>query len=261
MFSQLFSLIPLVILAVLPSLIWLFFYLKEDLHPEPRLWLLITFFMGVALAPIVIFVEMAIGKVLNFWAIIPFESGIILMFVIAPLVEEAAKYGAVHLSLNKNPVLDEPVDCMIYVIVAALGFAAIENVFAIFSFISVGAPGYFSDAFNFMSMRFISAVALHGLASGIIGYYFARFYFPPKADPPLADVKRNPLLIVWGLFLASLLHGIYNFLLFRDGQYMSLILTAGVLIAAAALVIFLFNRLKYHTTYQQVAVDSAEKQK
>jgi len=251
MLSQLFSLIPLVILAVLPSLIWLFFYLKEDLHPEPRLWLFITFLMGVALAPIVIFVEMAIGKALNFWTVIPLEG--VLMFVIAPLVEEAAKYGAVHLSLNKNPVLDEPEDCMIYVIVAALGFAAIENVFAIFSFISIGAPGYFSDAFNFISMRFISAVALHGLASGIMGYYFAKFYFPPKTG------KRNPLLIVLGVFLASILHGIYNFLLFKAGQYMSLILTAGVLIAAAAIVMFLFNRLKYHATYQQAAVDGGEK--
>jgi len=239
MLSQLFSLIPLVILAVFPSLIWLFFYLKEDLHPEPRLWLFIIFLMGVALAPVVIFMEMAVSKVLNFWAVIPFGSGI-LMFIIAPIVEEVAKYGAVHLSLNKNPVLDEPVDCMIYVIVAALGFAAIENVFAIFSFISVSAPGYFSNAFNFMSMRFISAVALHGLASGIAGYYFARFYF----------IKRNPFLIVWGLFLASLLHGTYNFLLFKDGQYMSLILTAGILIAAAVLVILFFNRLKYHATYR-----------
>jgi len=248
MFSQLFSLIPLVVLAVLPSLIWLFFYLKEDLHPEPRLWLFVIFLMGVALAPFVIFIEMAIGKILNFWAVVPFESGI-LMFVIAPLVEEAAKYGVVHLSLNKNSVLDEPDDGMIYVIVAALGFAAIENVFAIFSFISIGAPGYLSDAFNFMSMRFISAVALHGLASGIMGYFFARFYF----------IKRNPLLIVCGVFSASLLHGIYNFLLFKEGQYMSLILTAGVLLAAAALVIFLFNRLKYHTTYQQAAIDGAKK--
>jgi RsiW-degrading membrane proteinase PrsW (M82 family) len=222
--------------------------LKEDPHPEPRLWLILMFVMGVALAPIVIFTEMAFGKALNFLATIPFEGGM-LMFVIAPLVEEAAKYGAVHLSLNKNPVMDEPVDCMIYVIVAALGFAAIENVFAIFSFISVGAPGYFSDAFNFMSMRFISAVALHGLASGIMGYFFAKFYF----------VKRNPLLIVWGIFSASLLHGIYNFLLFKDGQYMSLILTGSLLIAAAALVMFLFNRLKYHTTYQQAAVDVAKK--
>ncbi len=237
----------MVILAVFPSLIWLFFYLKEDPHPEPRLWLFITFFMGVALAPIVIFIEMAISKTLNFWTVIPLEG--VLMFIIAPLVEEAAKYGVVHLSLNKNPVLDEPVDCMIYVIVAALGFAAVENVFAIFSFISIGAPGYFGDAFNFMSMRFISAVALHGLASGIAGYYFARFYF----------TKRNPLLIIWGLFLASLLHGIYNFLLFKDGLYISLILTAGTLLVAAILVIFLFNRLKYHTTYQQAAVDGNEK--
>ena len=100
-----------------------------------------------------------------------------------------------------------------------------------------------------MSMRFISAVALHGLASGIMGYFFARFYF----------IKRNPLLIVCGVFSASLLHGIYNFLLFKEGQYMSLILTAGVLLAAAALVIFLFNRLKYHTTYQQAAIDGAKK--
>ena len=88
--------------------------------------------------------------------------------------------------------MDEPVDGMIYTIVAALGFAAIENVFAIFSFVSVGSPEYLHVAFNFISMRFISAVALHGLASGIAGYYFAKFYF----------IKRDVRSIIWGLFLA-----------------------------------------------------------
>jgi len=170
------SLISVLALAVLPSLIWLFFYLKEDPHPEPRFWLFIIFLLGIALAPLVIFLEMGLSKIFNFFTAIPLESGL-LIFVIAPLIEEAAKYGVVHLALNKNPVLDEPVDGMIYVIVAALGFAAIENVFAIFSFVSIGAPGYFNTAFNFMSVRFISAVALHGLASGIAGYYFAKFYF------------------------------------------------------------------------------------
>src|SRR3989344_7001359 len=178
-------------LAVLPSLIWLFFYLKEDPHPEPRYWLFIIFLMGVALAPLVISLEMALSKIFNFFIVVPLESGL-LIFIIAPLVEEAAKYGAIHLALNKNPVLDEPVDGMIYVIVAALGFAAIENVFAIFSFVSVGVFGYLSATLNFMSMRFISALALHGLASGIAGYYFSRFYF----------FERNPILIFKGLFLA-----------------------------------------------------------
>ena len=241
------SLISVIALAVLPSLVWLFFYLKEDPHPEPRYWLFIIFLMGIVLAPLVISLEMALSKIFNFFIAVPLESGL-LIFIIAPLVEEVAKYGVVHLALNKNPVLDEPVDSMIYVIVAALGFAAIENSFAIFSFVPIGAPVYFNVAFNFISMRFISAVALHGLASGISGYYFAKFYF----------IKRDARLIIWGLFLATFLHGTYNFLIAKNNEYIPLILTGVILGAAAALVIFLFNRLKHYKTYQQVAVDEAE---
>lgn len=229
---DIYSLIPVLILAVSPSLIWLFFYLKEDLHPEPRYWLFIIFVMGIALAPLVIFLEM----ILNKWG----SSAMILL--IAPLVEETAKYGVVHLALTKNPVLDEPVDGMIYVIVAALGFAAIENVFAIFSFIPIGSPGYLGATFNFMTMRFISAVALHGLASGIAGYYFAKFYF----------IEKKPILILKGLFFATVFHGIYNFLIIRKEQTFSLILTGITLGAAAILVIYLFNRLKHYKTYQQI---------
>ncbi len=244
------SLISVLILAVLPSLIWLFFYLKEDPHPEPRYWLFIIFLTGMALAPLVISLEMALSKIFNFFIAVSLESGL-LMFIVAPLIEETAKYGTVHLALNKNPVLDEPVDGMIYVIAAALGFAAIENVFAIFSFVPIGAPGYFNVAFNFVSLRFISAVALHGLASGISGYYFAKFYF----------IKRNPLFIIWGLFLAALLHGVYNFLIVKNNEYAPLILTGVILGAAAALVIFLFNRLKHHKTYQQVVIDEVREYK
>ena len=239
--QNIYSLIPVLILAVLPSLIWLFFYLKEDLHPEPRYWLFVIFIMGIALAPLVIFLEM----ILNKWG-----NGA-LIFLIAPLVEEVAKYGAVHLTLNKNPVLDEPVDGMIYIIVAALGFAAIENVFAIFSFIPVGSSGYLSAAFNFMSMRFISAVALHGLASGIAGYYFSKFYF----------LDRNPILIFKGLVLAASFHGIYNFLIVRNEEAAFLILAGIILGAAAVLVLYLFNRLKHYKAYQQAAIDTAVEQK
>lgn len=241
MTQNIYPLIPVLVLAVLPSLVWLFFYLKEDLHPEPRYWLFTIFVMGIALAPLVIFLEMA-G---NLW------GNSALIFLIAPLVEETAKYGVVHLALNKNPVLDEPVDGMIYVIVAALGFAAIENVFAIFSFIPVGSSGYLGTTFNFISMRFISAVALHGLASGIAGYYFAKFYF----------IAKTPILIFKGLFLATILHGIYNFLIIKNEETFPLILTGIILGAAAVLVIYLFNRLKHYKTYQQTEVDTTLKQK
>ena len=244
-------LLPVLFLAVLPSLVWLFFYLKEDQHPEPRYWLSIIFLIGIALAPIVIFFEMILNK---FFIALPYLSALgdsLLIVFIAPLVEELAKYGVVHLTLNKNPVLDEPVDGMIYVIVSALGFAAIENVFAIFSFISVGAPGYLNAAFNFISLRFISAVALHGLASGIIGYFFAVFYF----------IKKDGRLIFTGLLLATALHGIYNFLINQNNQSLPLILIGVILGAAAVLVVYLFNRLKHYKAYQQITVDETVEDK
>ena len=240
------SLISVLFIAVLPSLVWLFFYLKEDRHPEPRYWLFIIFAMGVALAPLVIFLEMILsGFGRQFSNSTAFDRSL-LIFLIAPLVEEIAKYGSVHLTLNRNPVLDEPVDGMIYLIVAALGFAAIENVFAIFSNIPVGDPGSLTAAFNYISMRFISAVALHGLASGIMGYFFAVYYF----------IRRDAWLIFAGLAAATALHGAFNYLIVRaeTGALGAPVLTGLLLGGAAAIVIFLFNRLKHYKVYQEVKI-------
>lgn len=249
--QNIYSLIPVLALAVSPSLVWLFFYLAEDPHPEPRYWLFIIFVIGIALAPIVIFLEMVLTNFFSGFSGIKDLSNPLLIFIIAPLVEETAKYSVVHLALNKNPVLDEPVDGMIYVITSALGFAAIENVFAIFSFITVGSLGYLGATFNFMSMRLISAVALHGLASGIAGYYFAKFYF----------IEKNPMLIFKGLFLATILHGVYNFIIVRNEGNFPLFLAGIILGASAILVIYLFNRLKHYKIYQQASVDEAVQNK
>ena len=239
-------LISALVLAVLPSLVWLFFYLKEDDHPEPRRWLFIIFLMGVALAPLVIFLEMVLAKFFGYLNLPQAAETMMLLIFIAPLVEEIAKYGVVHLALNKNPVLDEPVDGMIYLAVAALGFAAIENVFAIFSYIPTGASGYLGATLNFVSLRFISAVALHGLASSIVGYFFAFYYF----------IKKDVRLIPLGLFIATIFHGLYNFFISQDnGDFSRIFFTGIVLGGAAILVIYLFNRLKHYKTYQQVVVD------
>ena len=244
-------LIPIIILAILPSLIWLFFYLREDDHPEPRYWLFTIFLMGVALAPFVIFLEMVLARFFSYFELPLIIGNLLLIIFIAPLVEEISKYGIVHLTLNKNPILDEPVDGMIYVITAALGFAAIENIFAIFSYIPLGSPGYLSQTLNFVSLRFISAVALHGLASGIIGYFFAVYYF----------IKKDARLILAGLLSATIFHGIYNFLITNDNNFFRVFLTGIILGGATALVIYLFNRLKHYKTYQQVIIDEVSEYK
>lgn len=243
---NLFYLITAIGLALAPSLVWLFFYLKEDMHPEPKYWLLIIFLMGITSAPLVIFLETIfagfIGRSIGNLGL---TNAGALIFLIAPIIEEITKYGIVHLTLNKNQVLDEPADGMIYLIVSALGFAAIENVIAIFSSISPAAINVLSQTINYMSLRFISAVALHGFASAIMGYFFAIYYFK----------ERKIRLLIEGLVYAVALHSTYNFLIIQIENQQALAAVGIVLGGAGILVLYLFNRLKYHLQYSAVNTD------
>lgn len=242
-------LVAAVVLALAPSLVWFFFYLKEDLHPEPKYWLLIIFLMGVTSAPLVIFIETLLVKFTDESAISLWFGGAgLLLVLIAPLVEEVTKYGIVHLTLNKNPVLDEPADAMIYMIASALGFAAIENVIAIFATLPPAIPNVLGETINFMSLRFVSAVALHGFASAIVGYFFALYYFKGK------KIWR----IFEGLVYAIALHGVYNSLIIRLDEPWALAMVGIILGGAGMLVLYLFNRLKYHTEYSAVDVNNTQ---
>jgi RsiW-degrading membrane proteinase PrsW (M82 family) len=45
-----------------------------------------------------------------------------------PINREIFKYLVVRFKVIKNPAFDEPTDIMLYMIIAALGFAAVENI-------------------------------------------------------------------------------------------------------------------------------------
>lgn len=236
------SLLSILGIAILPSLIWLFFYLKEDLHPEPKYWIFVIFLLGVSVAPLVVFFETIL---VNFFTLTLGLTALkigILIVVVAPLVEEVAKYAVVHLALNRNLVFDEPVDSMIYLIVSALGFAAIENILATFSIIQLGPEGFIQKEYLFKtidlaSLRFFSAVALHALASGIVGYFFAKYYF--------SETKKAHY-IFQGLGLAILLHGLYNFLIMLKEDWSGAIFLLGLVLGgAASILLWLFYDLKH----------------
>ncbi|MDP1628986.1 MAG: PrsW family intramembrane metalloprotease [bacterium] len=198
-------------LGILPSIIWLTFYLKEDVHPEPKKWLIIVFFLGMAVTPIVVNIE---WLAINFFSFLnrefprlfgDFLRDLAIIFIGVALVEEFFKYLAVRLAMKKNPVFDEPADAMIYMVVSALGFAAVENIMVMHAF----APFILVDPaqpLSTLAIRFVGATFLHTLASGIIGFYYA-----------MSLVKINHLkvrrrwLLLKGLFLAALLHGAFNY--------------------------------------------------
>ncbi len=217
--------------GILPSIIWLLYYLRKDAHPESNWMILKIFFYGMLAAVLAAVIEIGFHKGLknlNF----PFIFiSILYIFIGIALVEEGLKYLVVKWKVLKNPEFDEPIDVMIYMIIAALGFVALENILLLWGQQQI----YLSEAIGITIIRFISATFLHALCSGTLGYFLALSLFKEK--------NRKKLLFL-GLGVAIALHGLYNFSIIVIEGPMKLIIPTVILLALAFFVSFAFKKLK-----------------
>lgn len=232
-----------IILGFLPSVIWLLFYLRKDKHPEPNSMVLKIFIWGMLLAPLAILLEAGL-----IWLVNPTENPlrllsigekenffkILLMAALIPaLVEEYLKYSIVKSKVLKSPEFDEPLDVMLYCIIAALGFAAVENLLILFQspLLPIG------QAFQTTVFRFLGATFVHALASGMVGYYLAM---------GLLRSSQRQKFIIQGLLLAIIFHACYNSFIIAATQInkIALLPIVIILILMATLVSYFFSRLK-----------------
>jgi len=228
-----------IIFGLTPSIIWLLFYLRKDAHPESNKMIIKIFFYGMLAAIIAAVVEIGIfsglslfGK--NLTETFPILFFIFYHFIIIALVEEVAKYLVVKEKVINDPEFDEPIDAMLYMIIAALGFAALENLLVLFP---GKEPFLFKQTVNISAFRFIGATFLHALCSGTLGYFLALSIFEPK---------RKIKLILTGIIIATILHGLFNISIIRIET--SLVFSIATLIALltglALFVSFGFRKLK-----------------
>ncbi len=226
----------LVILALLPSFIWLLFYLRKDSHPESNWMVLKIFFYGLLSAFPAALIEMGIFEVFGRLSFPAFLIGILNIFVGVALVEELLKYLVVREKALNNPEFDEPLDAMLYMIIAALGFAALENVLILLPI----APNFLvEEALIISGLRFVGATFLHALTSGLVGYFLAISFF---------ETKKRLKLLATGLGIAVILHGLYNFSIIRLPDNIRLIIPAIILIALGFFVSQGFGKLKKMTS-------------
>jgi RsiW-degrading membrane proteinase PrsW (M82 family) len=220
-----------------PGLIWLLFYLRKDAHPEPKKMILKIFFLGMTAALLAAAIEIIIGKGLNFinknFTIPSFLFFILYYFAGIALIEELFKYLVVKIKVLESPDFDEPVDAMIYMIIAALGFATLENILVLF-------PG--QETFTFLettivsSLRFAGATFLHALCSATIGFFLALSLLNPR---------QKTKLILSGLIISAGLHAFYNFSIMELERHSYFILAPiTILTALAFFVSFGFRKLK-----------------
>ena len=157
-------------LGILPSLAWLVFYLHEDYrHHRITKLILATFILGglstFAVLPIQFFLNERFGP-LGLTYSFPY-------FLVFGGIEELVKFLVVYLFIRRAREFSlEPLHAMIYMVVAALGFAASENIASVFQ---AGKEALFqSKVFETITLRFIGATLLHTLTSGVVGYFWGR---------------------------------------------------------------------------------------
>lgn len=205
-----------ILLTFLPTLIWLIFYLQEDRNPEPKGLLLGAFLAGMGMV-----IPALIGECIFMWILngpcggdLPPEnplttiSGLLpyplFIFILLALVEEYVKYFAVYTFIIRHPAFNEPIDAMIYMITAAMGFAAFENATYVLPAVKVSI----FSGLEILTVRFFGANLLHALSSAIVGYFLAKMIFSPYRHH----------FVALGILIAATLHALFNYFLFKNTQ-------------------------------------------
>lgn len=186
--------------GIIPSLLWLWFWLKEADEPEPRWLLTVIFIMGMIAVFFVLPIQKFIQNLAN-----SHELEIILW----ASVEEIFKYLAVLIIVCRINNVRKPVDWPIYLITAALGFATLENaLFLIKPFSSVNETTSLLTVASLGQLRFLGSTLLHTISSGTIGIIIGISFY-------VEEWKKNWYLLI-GFLVAITLHSAFNFFIIRN---------------------------------------------
>jgi len=183
--------------GIIPSLLWLWFWLKqEEKKKEPKGVLAMVFIMGM----IAVILVLPIQKYIQ--ANVAGHEAKIIGWAAA---EEILKYIAMLVIIYKTRFVDEPLDWPIYCITAALGFAALENTFFLIKPLSLGQT-YVSLLTG--QLRFLGSTLLHTISSGVVGISIGLSYF-------MGSFSKK-IYVFFGLMFAIALHSVFNFFIMKN---------------------------------------------
>ena len=223
-----------ILFGLVPGIAWLLFYLKEDAHPEPRKLIALTFVFGMVSAFVALIAQRLLNEALD-KSVLELAAPLTnlhvgYLFALA-LIEEFIKFGAAYFAIHKSASFDEPIDAMIYMVAAALGFATIENLGAVGGNVAEGQTALLASILTTTSLRFVGATLLHSLTSGIVGYHWAI---------GISHLKPAKYILE-GLLIATVLHTAFNYLIISYGNLIYIIV---FLVTVGFFVLNDFEKLK-----------------
>lgn len=210
--------------GILPTILWLFFWLREDrIENKPKGLFVLCYILGALMVFLVVPLQKVAFK---------FVGTSIVGIIIFAAIEELFKYLIINTVAFKSSYITRPIDFPMFLICGALGFAALENVFFIIGPIS---NGLLLTGFITGNVRFLGSTLLHAMASGLFGVVIALSFHN--------NWQFKRIYILGGFALAVLLHSAFNFFII-SGNGRNTLQTLAFLWVIAILNILLFEKLK-----------------
>lgn len=230
--------------GILPSLVWLWFWLRQDReYPEPTGLIALSFFAGMAIVYFVLPLQKLaahsiipltdiVNAIAEKLSLLPLNEKTVRTGVLS-LIEEFAKYTVVFLIAFKSKYFDDPIDAIIYLITAALGFAAMENTLYLLKDL---ANGGVLEIVSNGNMRFIGATVVHVVSSAIVGIMIALVFYAPRFIKFIAATI--------GIFMATLLHAYFNLSIMESDRTLKILFVFSQFWLAIIGVIFMIAIVK-----------------
>lgn len=226
-----------IFIAIFLSSLWLVFFLSKDKNPESKKVVLNVFILGMFAAIVAGIIQTKIAGFLNIDGKRELTLFMFLFyhFIIISFVEEFMKFLTVRISIVNHSEFDEPVDIMIYMITAALGFAALENFIYLIRYEGLFGKTIYHYAIYFGFLRFIGATFLHLLSSAVVGFFMALSFL---------KIKKRKLFTFIGLLSGTVLHALYNLFIISDRGYNLLLSLLLIIFLAIFIIYYAFWKLK-----------------
>ena len=204
--------------TVIPSIALVYFFVSLDRFPEPKKIIIITFILGILITIPAGFANVYLMQIIyeNFYYSSYYNE--IDTFFVGPFVEEILKFLIILLYCSRLDDFDEPMDGLVYGATAALGFAMAENFDYVYN-----ASEYGTTWQDIAWIRAFLTAPMHAACGAIIGFSFSYYYF----------YNKNIFFLITGLFIAIILHFLYNY------GYFELIVISQIIV-----LFFLFRNLR-----------------
>lgn len=198
----------LIIVSLAPvALIAFYVWARDKYEREPVKLVLTAMLLGAVIVVPVVAVEHIIGFFGSFFTGI--AAAFWNAFAVAAFTEETFKFLILWLLIWKNPEFNDKYDGIVYAVFVSLGFAGVENILYVLE------SGYSTGI-----MRALTAVPAHAIFGITMGFYFGMAKFYPMES---RNLKMKSLL------MPILLHGIYDFILMTQIEWLWIVFIAFVI--------------------------------